>query len=111
MTAQFKRILSRCGKTVTLCPPNGGETVETKAFLQPLRKGVDRQFLPTPQGLTRQEQFLYLGDPDADMAALADGCLLCDGASYEVLSAQKIFLGKEPSHWRAVLKLGEEEET
>ena len=38
MRARLERIMGRYGQSVTLIPRDGGEALETKAFVQPIRR-------------------------------------------------------------------------
>lgn len=61
----WKRILSWYGQDVTLSQGEARRTV--KALIQPVLDGSREQAAPSPLGVGRQEQFLYLGAVEQPM--------------------------------------------
>ena len=99
----ISRIFQRYGKPVTVLSHKNESGLLANAFLQPVlgRKERGRQFVPTELGIVREERFLYLGE---SWVSLEDtSTVLCDGAAYEVSSAQPVWIGTRLSHWRAIL--------
>ena len=64
MTGAWGRILEKYGQRVTVCKEGQEEGVLCRAFLQPAleRRGEGYQTLPTPLGLVRRDQWIYLGE-------------------------------------------------
>lgn len=99
--AAVQTILRRCGQAVTLRRTDGAEETAV-AILQPILRQDDRQNLPQPQGLEREDRFLYLGPPDKPLEA--GEWVRCREQDYAVCQAQPIYIGREISHWWAVLR-------
>lgn len=79
------------------------ETVSARAFLQPmLTNRKQEQHLPTPLGVRREDCFLYLGEAAVEVKAGRDKVRWEDKV-FLVQSAHPIRVGKEISHWWAVL--------
>ncbi len=109
MSGEFEAILRRYGRAVTLYPRDGGAAMAGYAFLQPMpeTKQSRRQRLPSPLGESCEARFLYLGSTALALDAAAFLC--CEGRDYDIRQAQQIHLGRLPHHWRAILRLREEE--
>ena len=90
----------------------GGEATLVRAFLQPItsQREDTRQFLPTPLGLRREDQFLYLGQPQVELKA-GESQVRWQGGVYEVYTAHPIYVGRGLSHWWAVLVPADKEGT
>lgn len=104
-----KRLMDRYGQQVEL--RRAGEAVPARAFLQPVtrnRKG-ERQYLPTPLGAKREDRFLYLGEPGAEVKAGRDRVIWRD-APFEVETAQPIYVGQTLFYWWAILVPADKEE-
>lgn len=103
MTGTLKRLLEDYGQKVTICREEG--RIETNAFLQPMtgHREQQRQELPTPLGVMRRDQWLYLGDPAVSLADMGGGFVLWLGRTLRVRAAQPIYVGETISHWWAVL--------
>lgn len=65
MRRAWKRILYRYGQDVVL--NRGGERRRVKALIQPVLDKSREQEEPSPLGVGRQEQFLYLGAVEQPM--------------------------------------------
>lgn len=62
--------MERYGQTVTLIPRDGGEALETKAFVQPiLKKQEDPPVAVTPLGPVSEQRWLYIGKAGVETAA------------------------------------------
>lgn len=103
----FLPVLQCCGKSVTLVRANQESREEGLALIQ-ARALSGRQFIPSPLGVERCESFLYLGEAGLSLDGMEEGYLICDGVSYGIESAQAVYIGKELSHWRAVLRMRDE---
>ncbi|MBM6870417.1 hypothetical protein [Pseudoflavonifractor phocaeensis] len=99
--AAVQTVLRRCGQTVTLRRTDGTEETAV-AIVQPILRQDDRQNLPQPQGLEREDAFLYLGPPDKPLEGGAR--VRCREQDYEVCQAQPIYIASTLSHWWAVLR-------
>ena len=75
MTGAWSRILEKYGQKVAVYKENAETGTVCRAFLQPAleRRGEGYQTLPTPLGLVRQDQWIYLGSPAVPLDALGDG--------------------------------------
>ena len=103
----LETILARYGRPVELRQKAAEPGIVTAAFLQAMAGGEERERVPTRLGTLREETFLYLGDPNCPLEELEAGGILCDGILYEVLHARLVWMGNQPSHWRAILKVKE----
>ena len=108
MEQEWAAILARFGQEVTLTAPEG-EPVAVRAFVQPI---LDRQpqLVPSPLGERREERWLYLGPPEQALTA-GETAVLWDGRGFTVETARQVWAGNSPSHWWAVLRPAEKEET
>lgn len=97
-------LLKRYGQDVAVRYDGGRADAETRAFLQPMveRREDWRQEVPTPLGIMRRDRFLYLGDPAVTLEE-ADR-VECGGRGYRVRTRELIRVGREASHWWAVLE-------
>lgn len=99
-------LLNRYGQRAEIVRGNGTRTA-ARAFIQPVRESREAQ-IPSPLGVGRQDRFLYLGEPGVPLDG-PEGCYVrWQGRRLEVVNAQAIYIGDEPSHWRAVLTAGDE---
>ncbi len=103
---KLKPMLSSCGREVELCKPNG-EKQKFKALIQPLRY-KNKMYLDgiyTEIGFNSQGHYLYIGPPEIDLTATADGEFLsADGVSYQIDRAEKVYMGKEPFYIWAIIR-------
>lgn len=101
MDAAWAALLTRYGQRVVL--HQGDSTVDTRAFLQPIREKGQAQSLPSPLGWQREDRFLYLGDPNQPLSDHGDWVEF-EGAGYAVVSAHPVHVGSSVSHIWAVLR-------
>ena len=108
MEREWAAILARFGQEVTLTAPEG-EPVPVRAFVQPI---LDRQpqLEPSPLGTRREERWLYLGPPEPPLTAGETG-ICWEGRSFTAETARQVWAGGGPSHWWAVLRPVDKEET
>ena len=99
----FAGLLEQYGQAVEICPGEEAVGIPCKAFVQPVLEKQE-QTAPTPLGCVRQDRWLYLGDPAVPLELAADGYVRWQGAEYEVLSAQPVYLGGAVNHWWGVLR-------
>ena len=101
MDAAWAALLTKYGQRVVL--HQGDSTVDTHAFLQPIREKGQAQSLPSPLGWQREDRFLYLGDPNHPLSDHGDWVEF-EGAGYAVVSAHPVHVGNSVSHILAVLR-------
>lgn len=101
MDAAWAALLAKYGQRVVL--HQGDSTVDARAFLQPIREKGQAQSLPSPLGWQREDQFLYLGDPNRPLTANRDWVEF-EGSGYAVVSAHPVHVGNSVSHIWAVLR-------
>lgn len=101
MDAAWAALLTKYGQRVVL--HQGDSTVDTHAFLQPIREKGQAQSLPSPLGWQREDRFLYLGDPNHPLSDHGDWVEF-EGAGYAVVSAHPVYVGNSVSHIWAVLR-------
>lgn len=101
MDAAWAALLTKYGQRVVL--HQGDSTVDTHAFLQPIREKGQAQSLPSPLGWQREDRFLYLGDPNHPLSDHGDWVEF-EGAGYAVVSAHPVHVGNSVSHIWAVLR-------
>ena len=109
MTGAWGRILEKYGQRVAVV--RGGEETVCRAFLQPaLERREDwYQHLPTPLGVARRDQWLYLGPPETALDGMEDGYVAWNSTQFEVWAAQKVCIGEEPVYWWALLAVRDPE--
>ena len=112
MTGAWGRILEKYGQRVTVCKEGQEEGVLCRAFLQPAleRRGEGYQTLPTPLGLVRRDQWIYLGGPEVSLDGLGDGYVAWGGHRLSIRAAQPLSLGEELADWWALLSVRDPEE-
>ena len=111
MGQELEQLLRRYGQTVELHYSGNEAGVTARAFVQPIfEQGEDKwQDLPTPLGRTRRERLLYLGEPGVPLEGLESaGWVEYLGRRFQVQAAQPVYVGSRISHWRAVLRPGDE---
>ena len=98
MKREWKAILGRYGRMVTVCTP-GRADENVKVFLQPVLD-KDTQIQPSPLGLRREERMLYLGPGEVEL--LPGESVVQDGqCRYEVRSTRVV---EDGHHVWAVLQ-------
>ena len=97
-------LLDRYGQCVTLYRGGVEPGREVRAFLQPLREAGREQARPSPLGLRREDQFLYLGPGEIPLEE--GGRVRWDGADYVAQAAHSIGPGL---FWQGVLRPADEE--
>ena len=65
--------------------------------------GEGYQTLPTPLGLVRQDQWIYLGSPAVPLDALGDGYVAWGEKKFSIRAAQPVYLGDELAYWWGLL--------
>lgn len=112
MTGVWRRILEKYGQQVTLYPEGAEEGIVCRAFLQPAleRSGEGYQLLPTPLGLARQDQWIYLGGPEVPLDTLGNGYMAWGGHQFQLRAAQPVHLGDELVYWWGLLVIRDPEE-
>lgn len=101
MDGAWAALLAKYGQRVVL--HQGDNTVDTRAFLQPIREKGQAQSLPSPLGWQREDRFLYLGDPNCPLSNHGDWVEF-EGNGYAVTSAHPVYVGASVSHIWAVLR-------
>ncbi len=104
------QLMQRYGQRVELV--RAGEVTSARAFLQPITRQREEQaqYLPTPLGLRREDDFLYLGPPQLELKAGQDRVRWLD-QTFSIRTAHPIYVGSSISHWWAVLVPADKEET
>ena len=102
MDQTVNSLMRRYGQQVEVL--EAGVVTPARAFLQPItsQKEDGHQLLPTPLGLRREDQFLYLGQPQVELNA-GESQVRWLGGIYDVQTAHPIYVGRGLSHWWAVL--------
>lgn len=108
MEQTVNSLMRRYGQQVEVLA--AGEVTSARAFLQPItsQREEEQQRLPTPLGLRREDQFLYLGQPQVELKA-GEHQVRWMGGIYDVQSAHPIYVGRGLSHWWAVLTPADKE--
>ena len=113
-TQNIADIMERYGRQVRLCLPDGWQSENFGAFLQPLRYKNKMHLggVNTRIGFNREGYYLYLGPPTHDLTRLGNDmwiqAVLDPMERYTVDRAEMVKLGEENSHVWAMIKLKEE---
>ena len=103
MRNNLEQIMDRYGQTVTLLPRCGGEPLEMRAFLQPLRKNREEPPVAvTPLGPVSEQRWLYIGRACAGV--LAGDRMICGEMELTVQEVQTVYWQNEALYRRAVLR-------
>ena len=86
MEREWEQILRRYGVMVEIC--TAGARRQVKAFMQNVLD-QDRQLVPSPLGLRREERVLYLGPVQAELQP-RESVVRWGGADYEVCSTRNV---------------------
>ena len=107
MDREWAAILKRYGQSVTVYTGKDTQGLQRKAFLQPVLERGEGQQIPSPLGLRREDQFLYLGPADLPLTAGISRVEWKEQA-YEVQSAHPVG-GERINHWWAILRPADKE--
>jgi len=107
---EIQEIMERYGRQVRLCLPDGWQTENFGAFLQPLRY-KNKMYLGgvnTRIGFNREGYYLYLGPPGHDLTKLSQDmwiqAALDPDERYTVDRAELVYFGDAPSHIWAIVR-------
>lgn len=101
-------IFSSFGRSAEFVSKDGETIAEMKAFISPLRY-KNKMYLygvNTEIGYNSQGHYLYIGPPDPDITAAADGeYISCHGEKYRIDRAEKVYKGDEVFYIWAVIRV------
>ncbi|MDR2646540.1 MAG: hypothetical protein LBB67_00205 [Oscillospiraceae bacterium] len=104
---ELKQMMERFGRQVFLCLPDGWQSEQFGAFIQPLRY-KNKMYLGgvnTPIGFNREGYYLFLGPPEHDITKLGrDMWIQCGGERYTIDRAEVVYFGENPSHIWATIR-------
>lgn len=96
--AVLAHAFERFGAAVTV--EHGGETRETRGFLQPVAKTEGEPFYMASAGALSTRCWRYLGCADSPVEQ--GDYLICAGKRYRVRRAERVCIGETVTHYRAV---------
>ena len=100
------------GREAELISPGGEVIKKYKALIEPLRY-KNKMYLDgvyTEIGFNSQGHYKYIGPPDADVS-VADGRYIRAGdEKYQIIRAEKVYKGREPFYFWAIIRTISEEE-
>lgn len=109
MKRSFEELVSRFGRSAARYDREGTVTAEGMAFLQSVTE-KERQRSAGALGAFRTDRFLCLTPVALDPGQPGDGGWIeCGGERYTVMAAHPIYLGREQTHWWAVLEVRDED--
>jgi len=107
VTRDIKHLMERFGRQARLCLPDGWQSENYGAFIQPLRYR-NRMYVGgtnTRIGFNSEGHYLYLGPPEHDLTQLGrDAWIQCGDESFTVDRAEIVHFGNEPSHIWAIVR-------
>lgn len=108
MRSAFNALVRVWGEPITV-RRDGVLLGEGRAILRPVLN-MDAQFVPTDQGLSREERVLCLVEPALPMEAKPGETVLTTQTetAYTVVSVRPLLAGASLICWRAILKRREE---
>lgn len=104
MDGEWRAILARYGRDMTLYSPEYPEGIALRAMLQPVLERAGEQKVPSPLGMRREDRFLYLGPKEVALQA-GESRVVCQGMVYEVQTAHPV----GDNHWWAILRPRDQE--
>ena len=108
MRVRLEQILERYGQAVALTPRDSGETMEIRAFLQPvLKEKSEPPAAVTPLGPVCEQRWLYIGRAGVDVAV--GDRMRCGEERLIVQEVQPVYWQDEVLYRRAVLRREKEE--
>lgn len=101
-------IFEAYGRPCAFHSAQGEPTAGMKAFISPLRY-KNKMYLygvNTEIGYNSQGHYLYIGPPDPDLTAAADGeYISCMGEKYRIDRAEKVYRGNEVFYIWAIIRV------
>ena len=99
-------LFKQYGRKVNLCTENGIKQ-SFRAMIQPLRY-KNKMYLDgiyTEIGFNSQGHYLYIGPPEVDLTAVADGeYLSADTIKYQIDRAEKVYAGDKVFYIWAIIR-------
>ena len=103
MRARLEQIMEQYGQLAALTPGGGMETLEIRAFLQPvLNKREEPPVTVTPLGPVSEQRWLYIGPAGAEVSA--GDRITCGSVRLAVQESQPVYWQDEVLYWRATLR-------
>lgn len=97
-------LLARYGQELSLTDEAGAELRRVRGFVQPLHFGEQSGcWEETPGGGIFQGRYLLIAGEEAFAGAGAERFVICAGARYRVLRADRLDAILGEAHWEAVL--------
>lgn len=103
MRAQWEQCLARFGQLVRLIRKMDGDSLEIRAFVQPVRK--EREVLPaaaSPLGAVSRQRWLYLGSAEYEIAP--GDTVELDATRLVAQETQMVYWAEKPLYFRAILR-------
>ncbi len=104
----IESIFSKYGRPAEFVAKDGRKLKEMRAFISPLRY-KNKMYLygvNTEIGYNSQGHYLYIGPPDPDITASADGeYISCLGEKYRIDRAEKVYKGEDIFYIWAIIRV------
>lgn len=104
----IEAVFNKYGRPAKLVSANGETVRETRAFISPLRY-KNKMYLygvNTEIGYNSQGHYLYIGPPNPDLTAYAEGGYIsCAGEKYRIDRAEKVYKGESVFYIWAIIRV------
>lgn len=97
--------LSYLSAKVTVCSEERPEGCDADAVIQSMdERDTDSPFTPAPPGFVDNRRYFLAAPPDALRPGECGVRIWRNGAEYELIRAELLYVGETPSHWEGVVR-------
>lgn len=106
MAEFIRQTINEYGRSVTMYSSKNESGSSFTAYIEPLTpQSTSKLHIRTKAGGVKKEEFLLIAGMDSFPDGAENVRLVCGGLEYDLIRADRCFLGNEASHWEAVLRL------
>lgn len=102
----IQQTIKEYGQSVTMYSSENESGASFTAYIEPLTpQSTSKLHIKSKAGGIKKEEFLLIAGMDSFPNGEENVRLVCRGLEYDLIRADICYLGSEPSHWEAVLRL------